>query len=97
MALQKSLETRHGFIFPEAYIQVRYAVWTSDSSVDAMTPGVNAYADAFANQQARLDGKEPLTRFHVHFQLDLETPGNLLQQTYDSLKLLPELEGAVDV
>jgi hypothetical protein len=82
MALEKSIETLHGFLVNSAYIRVE----TANVSKDKMTFTVCMYAN---KQKPFFDSKV----FSCEYLINGANP---IAQAYANLKTMPEFAGATD-
>jgi hypothetical protein len=92
MALSKARELKNTGISP-AYWRVSHV------SLDRYANGtemIQIHVEGWINEAARTDGKLPAIA--EAFRVDvLATGADLTEQAYESLKLLPEWDGATDV
>ena len=94
MALQKKISLPSG-------AEVSYHKVTT-TNIDWITKRAIVVVSNYINQTIRTEGKKPLTQNTYiwqgdNFPYDLTEQGNIVSQTYDKLKALPEFTGALDV
>ena len=89
MAIQASY-THKGLTAPAAYIRLTRPVFISKTSC-------RFYAQVFTEASRSTTGEDPLTEFPFDCEYALEGVGNVYNQAYLCLKMLPEYATALDV
>lgn len=90
MALKQAFSVDHlGLNLPDAYLKIR------NVHLDHQT--MTATVLVFNDEQARTDGKQPVTEFHHHEPMDMNMTKNPFAVVYAKMKLTDKFKDAVDV